>query len=111
MINFAFKGFFESITRELSNERIKFLNVKTPIGKEKFSEETSEKLEKIGYTSLSVEKASAAIIHAINADKSSLDLQAKEKSLVFSNVFSKKTVDKKFKTIRTKLLNALSATE
>ncbi|OHD41174.1 MAG: hypothetical protein A2015_11435 [Spirochaetes bacterium GWF1_31_7] len=109
--SYAYNGFFESARRELSGEKIKFMSVRVPMSKETFSDECGEKLGKLGFSENKTDLEVKAIIEGFNDEKPVLLLDKKEKGTIFSNKFSNRSVDNKFKTIKTKLLNAISSNE
>lgn len=111
MASFAYNGFFESIRREFSGDRVKFMSVRVSMPNYAFSDDCNKKMEKLGFSFSNDDAAAKIIVEAFNNEKPIVIFDKKEKGLVFSNKFSNAGVDVKFQKIRTKILNAVSSNE
>lgn len=111
LTSFALKGFFESLRREFIGDKFKFMDVKLPISKDAYSDDCKEKLTKLGFADHKLEAEIKVIIDSFNNEKPFVSLDKKGSSLIFSNNFNNRNTDKKFKVIKTKLLNAVSSND
>lgn len=103
--------FTESLQREYAGENLRIMGVYTAGLKTDMFKGMIDKLQKIGFVFENPEVVAQKIINAYNEMKDDLILGKKEKSLIFWNNISKKSNDKKFKKIKTKLLNTVVAYE
>ena len=104
-------GFTESLQREYSSENMRIMGVYTAGLKTDMFKGMIDKMQKIGFLFEAPEIVAKKIVNAYNEMKNDLVLGKKEKSLIFWNGVSKNSVDKKFKNIKTKLLNTVAAYE
>ena len=104
-------AFTESLQREYAGENLRIMGVYTAGLKTDMFKGIIDKMHKIGFIFENPELVAQKIINAYNEMKDTLVLGKKEKSLIFWNGISKKSVDKKFRKIKTKLLNSVVAYE
>ncbi len=105
----ALDGFYDSLRREYSSDRIRFLNVRLPLDKSDFSDDCAAKLGKLGFSFRDAAAAAKMICEAFNEERTALILDKKEKGLVFSNKFSPLGMDNRLKKIKNKILNAVQS--
>lgn len=106
---FALTGFTQALQRELSGDKLRIMSVYTAGITDSMNEATEDKLKKLGFTYDNPEVVAGRIIETYNLEKNELVFGKKENSLAFWNTVLKSSVDNKFKKIRTKILNAISA--
>ncbi len=104
-------GFTESLQKEYAGENLRIMGVYTAGLKTDMFKGMIDKMQKIGFVFENPEVVAQKIINAYNEMKDTLVLGKKEKSLIFWNGISKKSIDKKFRKIKTKLLNTVAAYE
>ncbi|HOJ63695.1 MAG TPA: SDR family oxidoreductase [Spirochaetota bacterium] len=108
---FGIAGFTESLQREYAGENLRIMGVYTAGLKTDMFKGMIDKMQKIGFIFENPEIVAKKIVTAYNEMKNDLVLGKKEKSLIFWNGVSKGSNDKKFKKIKTKLLNTVAAYE
>jgi short-subunit dehydrogenase len=105
---FAFNGFAESLQKEYAGEQLRIMNVYTAGIKDESLGEIDQKMEKLGFAYENPTEIAKKIVEAYNENRKDVVFGKKERGLIFWNAVSKKSVDEKFKKIKTKILNAIA---
>jgi short-subunit dehydrogenase len=105
---YAINGFTEALQREFAGDTLRIMSVTTAGIKTEENEGAAQKLGKIGFSYESPDEVSRKIIEAYNGLRKELVLGKKERGLIFWNSITKKSIDNKFKKIKTKILNAIA---
>jgi len=105
---FAINGFTESLQREYSSEQLRIMGVCVAGIINDGKAAITSKLEKIGFVFEDPDEEAKKILEAFSGNRKELVLGKKERSLVFWNSISRKSIDLKIKKIKSRLLSVIS---